>query len=210
MAATAEMIDATRRACGQAALEAVNELPMDQLNPAMIADRAGVETDLACRLFATVTAMVEQGLRDRDMNLQLRLAEDFAEDYDASIHDKVLEALIARYEDYAPLKMAIRHLNRAATRDPVLAAVLINRLNEASRAMLDLAGVDVGGLAGMFRVKGLSGVALSCQREWMADDSSDLSATIRALDKRLKQAENLGQALRLVDQPAGPDASAHE
>ena len=50
----------------------------------------------------------------------------------------------------------------------------------------------------MLRVKGLSGIALSCQREWMRDDSPDMATTIRSLDQRLRQAEELASTLRII------------
>jgi len=69
----------------------------------------------------------------------------------------------------------------------------------ASKTILELSGVDTSGLKGMLRVKGLSGVALSCQRDWFNDDSADLAVTIRALDARLKQAESLALTLTIID-----------
>lgn len=209
MGATAEDIDAIRRACGAAVLDQLALHQMTALSVAMVAEAAEVDAAIAARLFPDCASMIEQGLRDRDQAVLLRLADDFDVDAEASVHDKVLEGLIARFEDYAPIKPSIRHLNQAATRDPMLAAMLINRLNEASRGLLSLAGVETEGLAGMLRVKGLSGVALACHRDWMNDDSPDLSATIRSLDKRLKQAESIGQSLRLVDAAPHHDDEEH-
>ncbi len=206
MPVSATTIDHVRRACGAAALEKLAEMPFDQLTCGAVIEHAdlGEDTALGGRLFTSVAGMVEQGLRDRDQAVLVRLAEDFDADTEASIHDKVLEGLIARYEDYTPIRTAFRHLNKAATRDPMLAAMLITCLNEASRGLLNIAGADTDGLVGMARVKGISGVALACHRDWLNDDTDDLSATIRSLDKRLKQAEDLAQLLRLIDRDEGP------
>ena len=128
----------------------------------------------------------------------LSLADDFADDPEASHHDKILEGLIARYEAWRPYRKAIDHLNKASLRDPLLGAMLVMRLNQASERLLTIAGVDLGGINGMLRVKGLSGIALYMQREWMRDDSPDMATTIRSLDQRLRQAEKLASTLRII------------
>jgi len=151
------------------------------------------------RLFPDMTLAVEQGLRDLDDGVLAQLAEDFEADADAHPREKILEGLIARYEAYAPYKPVIKALNKASVSNPMLAGLLITRLNMTSKVILELSGVDTAGLKGMLRVKGLSGVALSCQRDWFKDESADLSVTIRALDARLKQAESLALTLTIID-----------
>ena len=202
MPAKASDIDKTRRRCGAAMLELLAARPPGSVDVAAVAEAAKADADFASRLFPDRGSLIEQGLRDRDEAILLRLAEDFAADPDAGIREKILEGLIARFEDYTPVKEAVRHLVRAAALDPSLGMVLVRRLNIASRGLLDLAGVGTRGLAGMLRIKGLSGVALSCQRDWLRDGSPDLAATTRALDTRLRQAEGLARSLNLLD-PGG-------
>ena len=199
MPAKASDIDRIRRSCGASMLEMLASEPLDAIDIAAVAKAAKADAALAGRLFPDQSGLIEQGLSDRDEAILLRLADDFDDDPDSGVREKILEGLIARYEDYTPIKEAIRHLNRAAVRDPALAGVLIRCLNTASRKLLNLAGVNTGGIAGLLRVKGLSGVALSCQREWFGDTSPDLAATIRVLDKRLKQAEGFARSLNLLD-----------
>ena len=199
MPAKASQIDAIRRRCGAAMLDMLANQSLNDIDPAAVADAAKAEHGLVRRLFPDRESLVEQGLGDRDEAILLRLAEDFEADPEAGIREKILEGLIARYEDYTPIKEAIRHLSRAAAGNPVLAAMLVHRLNEASKGLLKLAGAGTDGIAGMLRVKGLTGVALSCQRVWLGDASEDLSITIRALDNRLRQAEGLARSLNLLD-----------
>ena len=203
MPAKASDIDKTRRRCGAAVLELLATRPLGSVDAAAVAEAAKADPEFVSRLFPDRESLIEQGLRDRDEAILLRLADDFEADPDAGIREKILEGLIARFEDYTPVKEAIRHLARAAAKDPALGMVLVRRLNDASRGLLGLAGVGTSGLAGMLRVKGLSGVALSCQREWLRDDSPDLAATTRALDGRLRQAEGLARGLNLLD-PGAP------
>jgi len=198
MAETTEIIDTTRRKAGKAVLELLNTRRFEALTTDEIAAEAEIAPDFLRRLFVDLPAIVDQGLRDKDDDILSSLGDDFAEDPDASVREKILEGLIARYEAYAPFKQAIRHLNTASCQNPVLGGMLIFRLNTAMHSLLHLAGGAGAGLAGMLRAKGLSAVALACQREWMKDDTPDLAATSRALDKRLKQAESLAKTFRLI------------
>ena len=191
-------IDKARRKIGAAALELLNDRPLAALDLGEIGVAAKVDEGLAQRLFAHPAAAVEKGIVDLDESVMLSLADDFADDPEASHHDKILEGLIARYEAWRPYRKAIDHLNKASLRDPVLGAMLVMRLNQASERLLTIAGVDLTGINGMLRIKGLSGIALSCQREWMRDDSPDMATTIRSLDQRLRQAEELASTLRII------------
>ena len=192
------VIDKARRKIGAAALELLNDHPLDALDLGDIGVAAKVEGGLVQRLFAQPAAAVEKGITDLNESVMLSLADDFADDPEASHHDKILEGLIARYEAWRPYRKAIDHLNKASLRDPLLGAMLVMRLNQASERLLTIAGVDLGGINGMLQVKGLSGIALSCQREWMRDDSPDMATTIRSLDQRLRQAEELASTLRII------------
>ena len=206
MPARASDIDRIRRRCGAAMLERLTSQPLADVDTASVAMAAKAEPGLAGRLFPDRESLVEQGLRDRDETVLLRLAEDFDADANAGVRDKVLEGLIARHEDYTPIKEAIRNLARAAAGNPALALILVRCLNDASKGLLNLAGVDTRGFAGMLRVKGLSGVELSCQRDWFGDTSPDLAVTSRALDKRLRQAEGLARSLNLLGPDTGDSA----
>lgn len=199
MARTTASIDKARRQIGAAALDLLNDRPLNALDLGEISIAAKTDEALTRRLFSCPAAAVEKGLADLDETIMFTLDSDFAEDPDASVHEKILEGLVARYEAYRPFKQAIDHLNKASMRDPVLAAMMISRLNQASERLLNIAGVKISGIAGILQVKGLSGVALSCQREWMRDDSPDMATTIRALDQRLGQAEEIASGLRLIN-----------
>jgi AcrR family transcriptional regulator len=206
MAKTAASIDKDRRKIGAAALALLNDRPLDDLDLGEIGIAAGTDEALTRRLFSSPAAAIEKGLADLDEKVMFALDNDFAEDPDASVRDKILEGLVARYEAYQPFKKAMDHLRKASIRDPVLAAMLVFRLNQASERLLNIAGVSISGITGILQVKGLSGVALSCQREWLRDESPDLAPTIRALDQRLRQAEGIASSLRIINHnQTGPE-----
>ena len=197
--AKSKSIDDIRRDIGEAMIDALTRHDLSAIDAEMLAAETGHDLAVIKRLFPDMTLAVEQGLRDLDDGVLAQLAEDFEADADAHPREKILEGLIARYEAYAPYKPVIKALNKASVSNPMLAGLLITRLNMTSKVILELSGVDTAGLKGMLRVKGLSGVALSCQRDWFKDESADLSVTIRALDARLKQAESLALTLTIID-----------
>ena len=197
--ATSKSIGEIRRDIGGAMIDGLTRHDLSAIDAAMLAAETGHDLAVIKRLFPDLTLAVEQGLRDLDDAVMAQLADDFEADADAHPREKILEGLIARYEAYAPYKPVIKALNKASVSNPMLGALLVTRLNMASKTILELSGVDTSGLKGMLRVKGLSGVALSCQRDWFNDDSADLAVTIRALDARLKQAESLALTLTIID-----------
>ena len=196
-----QSLDQIRGDVGRAMITALHDHEFAAIDVNLLAQHTGHDSQLISRLFPDMMMAADQGLRDLDDQIMARLAEDFADDADAQAREKILEGLIARYETYAPHKTVIKALNKASVTNPLLATMMVTRLNIASKTILELAGVDTSGLVGMLRVKGLSGVALACQRDWFHDDTADLSVTIRSLDSRLKQAESLAASLMIIPQP---------
>ena len=197
-------IDRMRRDAGQAMMASLNHNKFFSITIDMIAGETGHQSSILRRLFPDMVEMVNQGLRDIDDVIFTELAADLAEDTNADIRERILEGLIVRYEGYRAYKQAIKNLNEAATMNPALAIVTIQRLSAASRTILELAGDDTSGLTGLLRVKGLAGVALIAQREWLKDDSHDMAQTIRVLDQRLKQAENLAEMINIIPKNNDP------
>lgn len=187
-----------RSEIGAAMIAALKSHDYSSIDYRLLSDHTGHDADLIRRVFPDLMMAALQGMQDIDDAVMAQLAADFAADEDAHPREKILEGLIARYEAYVSHKAVIKALNKASVTNPVLAAMMVTSLNLASKTILNLAGVDTDGLMGMIRVKGLSGVALSCQRDWFNDDSPDLSSTIRALDNRLKQAENIASTLMII------------
>ena len=191
-------IDEIRRDVGRAMLSCLNDYKYTDITFDVIAAAVSHDAALIRRLFPDMTQMVYQGLRDLDDEIMESFADDLAGDVDAEIKERILEGLIVRYEAYRPFKAAIKHLNAASVSNPVLASVTIQRLSDVSRTILELSGDDTSGILGLLRVKGLAGVAISAQREWFRDETSDMSSTIRVLDQRLNQAEELAETLNII------------
>ncbi|MCE2516785.1 MAG: hypothetical protein J4F41_02890 [Alphaproteobacteria bacterium] len=208
MAASAQtIIDQIRHDVGAAMLSRLNSHGFSEITPDHLAEDTSHDVAVIRRIFPDLSAAVDQGLKDIDDAVSAGLQDDFAEDAEATTRERILEGLIVRFEAYVPFKHAIRNLNKAAAMNPPLALMMVGRLSGASQALLEISGLDTSGLKGLMRVKGLAAVALSVQRDWLADDSADLSVTIRALDKRLGQAESLAETLNIISRDH--DASDH-
>ena len=126
--------------------------------------------------------------------------ESFADIEDAGavpIREKILEALMHRFEVYAPYRAQIQALNVAARRRPDLALALGLGLQSVTRRMLAMSGDHCDGWRGAARIKGVAGLVVVVLRVWMKDDSPDLAPTMKELDRRLQQAEEWAVSLRL-------------
>ena len=144
------------------------------------------------------TELVLHKLASLDRDALASTHAEIADDPDASMHDKLLEGLIHRFEVYQPFKAQIRHLHGASYRDPALGLKLISRLTSSMDALLMICGDSEPSIQRKMRVKGLTGVAMSVRTDWLADDTADLAKTTKLLDNRLKQAAEWAESFRLI------------
>ena len=174
--------------------------PLAELTLAEIAAHADVDAALAVAVAGDPQQLVLGKMAALD---DLAVLDSFADIEDAGavpIREKILEALMHRFEVYAPYRTQIQALNRAARGRPDLAIALGLGLQSVTRRMLAIAGDHCDGWRGAMRIKGVAGVVMIVARVWMKDDSSDLSPTMRELDRRLQQAEEWAVSLRLFQQ----------
>jgi hypothetical protein len=82
-------------------------------------------------------------------------------------------------------------LLRALPAEPPLALCLARATVTSMGWMLEGAGVSTRGLRGEIRKKGLTLVWGYGMRAWIRDDSTDLTATMAAVDKALERADAL-------------------
>ena len=174
--------------------------PLADLTVAEIAAHVDVEAGLAVAVAGDPQQLVLGKMAALDDQAVL---ESFADIEDAGavpIREKILEAILHRFEVYAPYRAQIQALNRAARARPDLALALGLGLQAVTRRMLAMAGDNCDGWRGLMRVKGVVGVVMVVARVWMKDDSPDLAPTMKELDRRLQQAEEWAVSLRLFQQ----------
>ena len=176
-----------------------------------IAAAAGVAPSAARAVSGSITALILHQLERLDRQAVLESLADIEDAGEVPIRDKIMEALMHRFEVYAPHRAQMIQLESATRRDPVLGLRVVESLFQATRMLLRMAGDDLAGFRGEARVRGVAGVAMVVARVWRTDDTPDLSMTLKEIDKRLATAEEWGRTFRVLDgRPAsdGEDGSA--
>ena len=174
--------------------------PLTELMVAEIAAHADVDTALAVAVAGDPQQLILGKMAALDDQAVLESFADIEDAGEVSTREKILEALMHRFEVYAPYRIQIQALNRAARGRPDLALALGLGLQSVTRRMLAMAGDHCDGWRGIMRIKGVAGVVMVVARVWMNDDSPDLAPTMKELDRRLQQAEEWAVSLRLFQQ----------
>ena len=115
------------------------------------------------------------------------------------IRERLLEALLIRFEALAPYKVGVIKLMKTFPPNPTFVVIGSKSLKLSMEATLTAVGLEVKGIQGAIRVKGLCMIFMSGVCAWAKDNSEDLSATTRILDERLKQTEKIISNLGLID-----------
>ena len=164
-----------------------------------IAAAAGIAPSAARAVSGSITALILHQLARLDRQAILESLADIEDAGEVPVRDKIMEALMHRFEVYAPYRAQMIQLEAAARRDPVLGLRLVESLLQATRMLLRMAGDDLAGFRGEARVRGVAGLAMVVARVWRTDDTPDLSMTLKEIDKRLATAEEWGRTFRVLD-----------
>ena len=173
--------------------------PFGSVTLEQLADEAGLAIKDVYVCYAGRDAVLLAALRALDTAALRQSANDFADAPEASIHEKLLEGLTSRFELYAPLRAQMQVVQRAAQRNPVLAACLLLRLGDVTDRLLSLCGDEVTGWRRQARVKGIMAVLLRVRPVWQSDDTADLSLTQSSLDKELRRAAEWAVSFCVLD-----------
>ena len=121
---------------------------------------------------------------------QAALAEAAAE---SSVRDRLFDLLMRRIDVLQTHRAGVIALLRALPCEPPTAVLLACATKRSLRWLAPAAGVDLSGVRGEMKLRGLVAAWLWTVRAWERDESADLSATMAALDTALGRAE---QAMR--------------
>jgi AcrR family transcriptional regulator len=133
---------------------------------------------------------------------------------DEPARDRLFDLLMRRFDALSQHRAGTRAILRDLRADPVAALGQAKALERSMRWTLDAAGIGTRGLAGGLRTRALSVLYLIVLRVWETDDSEDLARTMKALDERLRQAEQLensfGRRLACGPRRSRPEPRAEE
>ena len=169
-----------------------------QIRLSALADAAGISHRQAVLVAGSVERVLLGALQEMDDAILAQCAEDFADDIQANVHEKLLEGLTQRFEAYADKRTGLHSISKACPRQPALAMQLSSNLYSFVDRLLILCGDDEEGLGKMARIHGICGVVLKASTAWQRDDSPDLSKTIKVLDQDLKKAAEWAVSLRVL------------
>jgi len=130
------------------------------------------------------------------------------DDLSSTPRDRLFDVLMRRLDMLQPDRAGVVRLLRDLPRAPLLALWLAQRLPGSMAWMLEAAGLDAAGPAGVARAKGLGVVWLAVLRAWEKDESEDLSSTMAALDRALDQADRVARWLRMAPAEAATPTGA--
>lgn len=111
------------------------------------------------------------------------------------VRDRLFDMLMRRLDVLQAHRAGILALLQALPAEPGTALLLDVATRRSMRWMLEAAGFDTSGLNGELHTRGLVGVWLWTLRAWRQDETSDLAATMAALDKALNRAEQAARWL---------------
>ena len=135
---------------------------------------------------------------------------------DESPRDRLFDLLMRRFDVLAGHRAGIKAILRDLRFDPLAALLQARQLELSMRWTLQSAGISTDGLIGRARVQALILIYSLVLRAWEQDDSPDLDRTMKALDQRLRQAEQWentfgrGRGERQAEPPSAPEAMEGE
>ena len=126
-----------------------------------------------------------------------------------SPRETLFELMMLRFELLADHREGLRAMLSGLGLDPAALAGGAFGAVTAMGWMLEAAGLDAHGLRGLLRRKALMGVEAWTLRAFLADETADLSHTMKALDQALGRLESWVFPAPENDNPEGIDAAQH-
>jgi AcrR family transcriptional regulator len=135
------------------------------------------------------------------------LAEDTGELADESPRERLFDILMRRLEAMAPYREGVREAAAWLRREPA-AALAMNQVAMGSmRFMLEAAGIEAEGAAGLIKLQGLALAWARVLRVWLDDEEPALSKTMAELDRVLTRGEQAAAGIDRLSALATPFTS---
>ncbi len=122
---------------------------------------------------------------------------------DGSVRDRLFDLIMRRIDVLQTHRAGVLALLRALPCEPPTAVLLACATRRSLRWLGQAAGVELRGLRGELKLRGLIAVWLWTLRAWERDATADLSATMAALDQALARAEQAASWLHARSAPNG-------
>jgi len=175
-----------RRALAAAALKVAQDKPW----------RDATVFDLAAAMGAPIEEIVGATVGDAvdavEESFDAALAKGVhGVDWTALVRDRLFDLIMRRFEAMEAVRGGVRAIEIAMERDPSAIAHQHMRAVRSARWILALAGLEADGVTGGARAQGLAVILTQTRAAWRLEDSGDFVKTMAALDKALRQAEQM-------------------
>lgn len=180
--------DSRNDAIGAAVFEVAAAKGWSKVTPAEVALQAGLDVHDVLRTHPGHEALVDEAFRMIDRRALEGRTEATP---DEPVRDRLFDVLFARFEALVPYRDPVERYLRGLPMRPMDGMISALRLGRSMALTLEAAGVSASGLFGYARIKGLSYTYLYVLRTFLADDTPDLARTMAALDKALKNVDDL-------------------
>ena len=174
-----------------AAIDLAAERGWRDLTLAEISAGSGVTLPQLYRHFPSKSAILDGFARLVDESM---LADGPADSADTP-RDRLFDLLMRRFDVLQAHRGGLTAISREMRRDPIGSLMHLPQLERSMRWTLEAAGLDTGGILGLARVRVLGLLYLSVVRVWLRDDTTDMARTMKALDSRLGQLEQLANTV---------------
>lgn len=175
--------------------------PIEEITIRDICRKAEVSLAEFRDFFPSKGAVLAGFSRRIDRVVLAREAEDLA---DENARERLFDVLMRRLDAMAPYRAGLREVTAWLRRDPA-AALAMNQVALGSmRFMLEAAGVDVEGAAGMVKLQGLVFAWGRIVNVWLDDDEPELARTMAELDRELTRGERAVAGVERLDRLATP------
>ncbi|WP_193172755.1 TetR/AcrR family transcriptional regulator [Nisaea nitritireducens] len=173
-----------------AVLQTAGEHGWSDLTIEMVAERASLSASEIIRLYpgkrAILDAMADRFERQADETVDAE-----ARDPSLPVPERLFDAIMTRFELLQEHRDGYAAIFGAARSNPCLALAGLARLTPAMGMVLRQTGLDHRGPLGCLRRKVLGALYISVLQVWLNDESEDLGPTMAALDKRLRQLDEI-------------------
>ena len=132
------------------------------------------------------------------------LAEDSGELADESPRERLFDILMRRLEAMAPYREGVREAAAWLRREPSAALAMNQVVMGSMRFMLQAAGIEAEGAAGLIKLQGLALAWARVLRVWLDDEDPALSKTMAELDRVLTRGEQAAAGVDRLSALATP------
>jgi len=171
-------------------LQVAGEQGWRDLTIELVAERAGISATEVISLYPGKRAILN-ALADRFERLADATVDADARDPSLPVPERLFDAVMTRFELLQEHRAGYAAILAVARTDPGMALAGLTRLNLAMGLVLRQAGLGDRGPIGCLRRKVLAALYLSVLQVWLNDSSEDLGPTMAALDKRLRQLDEI-------------------